>query len=124
MSTHRLKLFRFSNFTNSVHAVADFPGAQTVVSRWRCWLVVALLAGIAQAAHAQFYQPNYITNNGDFEAVTLPPGGSINYGPGPVSVNGWTYSGDAGITNTAYNPYGKCAYLQASATPGSLQRIV
>jgi hypothetical protein len=142
MNTHCLKLFRFSNITSSIHAVADLLGARAARSRWRRWLVVALLAGSAGASQAQFYQPNYITNNAGFEAVPLPAGGWINYGPGPKLANGWTYSGDAGIARDSTNkttgiptddlngyPGGNYAFLQeshgpGSFGPGSLQRTV
>src|SRR6516225_5745305 len=46
-----------------------------VSSRWRCWIVVALLAGSAEASRAQFWLPNYITNNAGFEAKHLAAGG-------------------------------------------------
>jgi hypothetical protein len=55
MSTHYLKVFRFSNIINSIHAVADLTGARAVSSRWRRLLVVALLAGSAAASRAQFW---------------------------------------------------------------------
>ena len=45
MNTHCMKLFRFSNFASSIHAVADWPGVRAVSSRWRRWLAVGLLAG-------------------------------------------------------------------------------
>jgi hypothetical protein len=132
-----MKLFRLSNSTNSIQAVADWLGARAVMPRWRRCLVVALLAGSAGASRAQFYQPNYITNNAGFDAVLLPAGTSVNYGPGPKLTNGWTYSGDAGIARDSTNktsmlmtddlngyPGRNYAYLQESITPGSLTRTV
>src|SRR5215831_18609220 len=104
MNMHCLKLFRFSNITSCIHAVADLLGARAVTPRWRCWLGVALLAGSAEASRGQFYQPNYITNNAGFDApLTFPSGASYNYGPGPRLANGWTYSGDAGIACDSTN---------------------
>jgi hypothetical protein len=132
MNTHYMKLFRFTNITNSIHAVADLIGARAVIPRWRRWVVLALVAGSAGASHAQFYQPNYITNNAGFEAWFLQAGKSLNYGPGSNFVNGWTYRGDAGIardsiykTNALMTddingyPGGNYAYLRAAPrTPG------
>jgi hypothetical protein len=96
-----------------------------------------LLAGSAEASRAQFWLPNYITNNAGFEAKHLAAGGSIGYGPLPLLAGGWTYSGDAGIARDSTDktiplmtddpngyPGGNYAYLRASATPGTLERTV
>jgi hypothetical protein len=137
MNTHYMKLFRFTNITSSIHAAADLLGARAVISRWRCWLLVALLAGSVGASRAQFYQPNYITNNAGFEAAHLHPGWSFDYGPGPSLVNGWTYSGDAGIARDStdktnmlmtddLNGYsgGNYAYLRQAPTFGGASNVL
>jgi hypothetical protein len=130
-----MKLFRFSNITGSIHAVADWLGVRAVSFHW---LVVGLLAGSAGAGHAQFYQPNYITNNAGFDSPFVQAGKSLNEGPGPKFVSGWTYTGDAGVARDSTNKTnplmtddltgyggGNYAYLRApSQAPGALTRTV
>jgi hypothetical protein len=83
-----MKLFRFSNITSCIHAVADLPGR--VSSRWRPWFVVALVAGSAWASQAQ-------VANGGFDAAPLSPGQYLYYADQSQPVDSWTYAGNAGI---------------------------
>src|SRR5215472_10446315 len=99
MTTHRLKSFRFSHVTTSIHAVADLLGARAVSSRWRPWLVVALLAGSAGATHAQLA-------NGDFDAAPLSPGEYLYYSAQAQPVDSWTYTGYAGIATDSSSKVG------------------
>jgi hypothetical protein len=125
-----MKLFRFSNFASSIHAVADWPGVRAVSSRWRRWLAVGLLAGSAGASEAQVV-------NGGFDAVPLSPGQYLYYGAQSQPVDSWTYAGAAGIATDSSNKVNfatgypgvyagtNYAFLQTSSgTPSALEQSV
>jgi hypothetical protein len=130
MNTHYMKLFRFSNIRNSIHVMADWPGARAVTPRWRRCLAVALLAGSAGAAHAEVV-------NGGFDAATLNPGQYLYYGAQSQPVDSWTYAGAAGIATDSSNKVNfatgypavyagtNYAFLQTSTgTPSALEQSV
>ena len=96
MTTHGLTSFRFSHSTNSIQAVADWLSARAVISRWRRWLVVALLAGSAGTSRAQLA-------NGGFDAATLSPGQYQYYAAQSQPVDSWTYAGAAGLATDSSN---------------------
>ncbi len=93
-------------------------------------------AGATAPVSAQVYQLNYITN-GTFETVTLTNGQVLPYGSTAQPVNGWTYTGRAGIAREdptkmtglphPYNPpynNGNYAYAFAGGeTPAKLEHV-
>jgi hypothetical protein len=125
-----MKLFRFSNVANSIQAVADLLAARAVLSRWHCWLAVALLAVSAQASRAQLA-------NGNFDATPLSPGQYQYYAAQSQPVDSWAYAGSAGNARDSANKVNfatgyprvyagaNYAFLQTSTeTPGTMEQSV
>ncbi len=107
---------------------------RAILNRRLGWLAIVWILHLPNL-NAQFYRTNYVTNS-SFETVALAPGDTIAYGNDSQPVDGWAYSGLAGIakdslTKTSVftteslgvHPFGNYAYLLPSPA-SSLEQVI